>query len=192
MRPARVGIRVALFVFVLPGVMTPRLAHAQSRPDCSVAGRPGIGLSAGRSLTPYVELSGPAFGGAKGASIQPRGGLHLAARLDVPIAGAWRGRLEVSGANWPVERLTYDASFQPAGRETVGRVEARQIVALVGRQGGRSPACGYVLAGGGLYSLRGALQLDAQVHVIQGAAGRPIASSGTLAASLSVGWLHRF
>ena len=38
-------------------------------------------------------------------------------------------------------------------KDTVGEIEARQLIALIGRQGGRSPACGYVLAGGGLYSM---------------------------------------
>jgi hypothetical protein len=87
---------------------------------------------------------------------------------------------------------------------------------MVGRQGGRSPVCGYVLGGGGIYSLdyqgaslrrpgvavtaglelpagdRGAVQVDMQLHVINTRARYPIATSKVLAASISVGWSHRF
>ena len=145
-----------------------------------------------------------------------RGGFHAAGRLDVPIAGPWRGRVEVSGANWPVERQRYGDDFQLISKDTVGEIEARQIIALIGRQGGRSSACGYVLAGAGIYSIglegrgvrrpgvaltagievpvtgRGAVQLDAQVHMIGAATTDRIASRGALAASISVGWSHRF
>ena len=153
--------------------------------------------------------------GNRGGSIYPRPGLHLGGRVDLPIAGSWRGRVEVSGANWPVEHQTYDANFHPVERFPLGHVESRQILAFVGRQGGRSSACGYVLAGGGLFSLRveearvwrpgaalaagvevpvtgrGALQLEAQVHMI-GSGARPPMATGALAANLSVGWLYRF
>ncbi len=38
---------------------------------------------------------------------------------------------------------------------------------------------------------RGALQLEAQVHMI-GSGARPPMATGALAANLSVGWLYRF
>ena len=100
--------------------------------------------------------------------------------------------------------------------DTIGHIEAREIVALMGRQGGRSASCGYVLAGGGLYSLgiqgtrvrrpgvaltagiempitgRGTLQLDAQIHMISAAAGHPVVGTSALAANISIGWSHRF
>ena len=87
-----------------------------------------------------------------------------------------------------------------------GYKESRQILAFIGRQGGRAPACGYVLARGGLFSLgveegrlrrwgaalaagverpvtgRGALQLEAQVHLI-GAGARPLMTTGALASN---------
>lgn len=196
---------VSVFVLILLGVVTTGVAHAQSRGDCSAVGPTGIGLSVGRSLTPLFELSRGTFEAIERGSIQPQPGLHLGGRVDLPIAGSWRGRVEVSGANWPV---TYQ-------RFTLGHVESRQILAFVGRQGGRSSACGYVLAGGGLFSLRveearvwrpgaalaagvevpvtgrGALQLEAQVHMI-GSGARPPMATGALAANLSVGWLYRF
>jgi hypothetical protein len=202
---------VSVFVLILVGVVTTGVAHAQSRRDCSEAGPTGIGLSVGRSLTPLFELSRGTFEAIERGSIHPRPGLHLGGRVDLPIAGSWRGRVEVSGANWPLEHQTFD----PVERLTLGHLEYRQILAFVGRQGGRSSACGYVLAGGGLFSLRveearvrrpgaalaagvevpisgrGALQLEAQVHMI-GSGARPPMATGALAANLSVGWLYRF
>ena len=98
----------------------------------------------------------------------------------------------------------------------MGHVGVRQIAALVGRQGGWSPACGYVLAGTGFYSLgfrgatvrrpgaaltagiefptgeRGAVQVDVQLHVINTRGRYPIAFSDVPAASLMVGWSRRF
>ena len=206
---------VSVFVLILLGVVTTGVAHAQSRRDCSAAGPTGIGLSVGRSLTPLFELSRGTFEGIERGSIHNGPALHLGGRVDLPIAGSWRGRVEVSGANWPVEDQTYDANFRPVGRFTLGHVESRQILAFVGRQGGRSSPCGYVLAGGGLFSLRveearilrpgaalaagvempvtsrGALQLEAQVHMI-GSGARPPMATGAIAMNLSVGWLYRF
>jgi hypothetical protein len=206
---------VSVFVLILLGVVTTGVAHAQSRRDCSAAGPTGIGFSMGRALTPLFELSRGTFEAIEEGSIHPRGGLHLGGRGDLPIAGPWRGRVEVSGSNWPVEHQTFDANDHPVERSTLGHVESRQILAFIGRQGGRSPACGYVLAGGGLFLLRveearirrlgaalaagvevpvtgrGALQLEAQVHMIRSGT-RPPMTTGALAANLSVGWLYRF
>ena len=202
---------VSVFVFILLGLGTTGIAHAQSRRDCSEAAPAGIGLSVGRSLTPLFELSRGTFDAIERGSIHLGPGLHLGGRVDLPIAGSWRGRVEVSGANWPVERQT----VHPAERLTLGHVEARQILAFIGRPVGRRSACGYVLAGGGVFSLRveetrlrrpgaalaggielpvtgrGALQLEAQVHMIGSGARSPIAT-GALAANLSIGWLYRF
>jgi hypothetical protein len=197
--------------------MTAGEAHAQlqMRAECSTAPPPGIGASVGKS-SPYFDLSRTALDQTPGGSVIVRGGVRLAARADLPIAGAWRARVEGSTVNWQVTRTTYDDSFAVTARDTVGHVGARQIVAMLGRQGGRSPACGYVLAGGGIYSLdyrgarirrpgvalnagielwlieHGAVQLDVQVHLIDTRARSPVASTTALAASLTVGWLHRF
>jgi hypothetical protein len=100
--------------------------------------------------------------------------------------------------------------------ETVGHVEERHIAGMIGRQGGRSPVCGYVLAGGGIYSLEykgarvrrpgvalafgvevptgdhGAIQADVRLDLIDSRARYPIASTAVLGASLSVGWSHKF
>lgn len=205
-----------LLATVLTLVITAAVAHAQPAGDCSRGTSRAVGFSAGRSLTPLLELSQGVVDGEPSGSIIVRGGFHAAGRLDVPIAGPWRGRVEVSGANWPVERQRYGDDFQLIAKDTVGEIEARQLIALIGRQGGRSPACGYVLAGGGLYSMgiggtrvrrpgvaltagievpvtgRGAVQLDAQVHMIGTATRDRVSSSGALAANISVGWSHRF
>jgi hypothetical protein len=141
---------------------------------------------------------------------------QFAARADLPIAGPWRTRVEAAAANWPVVRQTYDDGFEPIARDRVGLVSVRQLVGMIGRQGGRPPACGYVLTGGGLYSLgfrgatvrrpgvaltagmefptgeRGAIQADLQLHLINRDGRYPISFSGALAAGLMVGWSLRF
>jgi len=192
---------------------TPGVARAQSSADCQTTPR-SIGVAVGRSLSPYFEPSG--VGGTSG-SVLARGGPLLAARADLPIAGAWRARVEGSATNWPMERQIYSADLrQLTATETVGDVGVRQIVALAGRQGGRAPVCGYVLAGGGLYALdyqgtgvrspglaltagvefprgpRGSIQLDVHLHMIN-TRGRYLGSSvAPLAAGLSAGWAYRF
>ena len=206
---------VSVFVLILLGVVTTGVAHAQSRRDCSAAGPTGIGLSVGRSLTPLFELSRGTFEAIERGSIQPQprtsprwSGRPAHRRI---LARPRRGLGSELAGGAP----DYDANFHPVERFTLGHVESRQILAFVGRQGGRSSACGYVLAGGGLFSLRveearvrrpgaalaagvevpvtgrGALQLEAQVHMI-GSGARPPMATGALAANLSVGWLYRF
>jgi hypothetical protein len=194
-------------------VMTSAVAHAQSR-DCSIAPR-GVGVSVGRS-SPYLELSQGAVEAVSTGSILVGNGFQFAGRGDLPIAGPWRARVEAGAASWPAVRQIYGEGFEPIARHQVGDVGVRQLVGLIGRQGGRSPACGYVLAGGGLYSLefrgatvrrpgvaltagmefptgeRGAIQADVQLHLIDTEGRYPIAGSAVPAASLTVGWSLRF
>jgi hypothetical protein len=205
-----------LLAAALALVMMPAVADAQPPGDCSRRISRAVGFSVGRSLDPYLELSPGALDGDPSGSLSLRPGLHAAARLDLPIAGPWRGRIELSGANWPVERQRYSDDSQLMSKHSVGEIEARQLVAMVGRQGGRSGACGYVLAGGGLFSIgrdgsgvrrpgaaltagmeipiarRGAVQLEMQLHMINAAPNDPVARSGGLAPNISVGWSHRF
>lgn len=176
---------------------------------------PGVGGSFGKS-SPYFDLARGAVDDGRNGSVIVRDGVQLSGRVDAPIAGPWRARVEGSTASWPAERQIYDSGFQLVATDTVGRVKARQIVAMVGRQGGRSPVCGYVLAGGGIYSLgfrgatlrrpgvalavglavptgdHGSVHADVNLHLIDTRARYPIASSTALAASLSVGWAYRF
>jgi hypothetical protein len=206
---------VGTLVFFVFFIGTFEVVAAPSGVDCQTAQR-AVGAAVGRSDPSFEPSRG--VGGTSG-SIAPRRGFHLAARADLPIAGAWRARVEASATNWRLERQTYSADLrEPAATETVGRVEVRQIVGLAGRQGGRAPACGYVLAGGGLYALsyggtssynsgfalmagvefpggpRGAVQLDLQLHLVNtGTEGRyPIGSSGVVDTRLSAGWVYRF
>lgn len=191
------------------------VGHAQSHADCSAPAPPGVGVSVGRS-SPYFDLSRGVVDGDERGSVIVRGGPQLSARADLPVAGAWRARIEGAAANWRVTRQTYDERFQLTANETAGHVEERHIAAMIGRQGGRSPVCGYVLAGGGIYSFdykgarvqrpgvalavglevptgdRGAIQADVRLDIIDSRARYPIASSTVLGASLSVGWSHKF
>jgi hypothetical protein len=203
-------VRLSLFAAVLVLVVTSGVAHAQSGADCQTP-RPAVGAAIGRS-SPYFEPS-------LGVGGLSRGGLHLAARADLPLAGDWRARVEGSATNWRLERQSYSADLrQVVATETVGRVEVRQIVALAGRQGGPGRLCGYVLAGGGLYALsyqgtssynpgfaatagiefpggpRATVQVDVQLHLINtGRGGRyPMGSSAVLDGRLSAAWLYRF
>lgn len=193
--------------------VTTGIAQAQAR-DCSIAPR-GIGVSVGR-VSPYLDLSQGAVDAVPGGSILVRNSFQFAGRGDIPIAGPWRARVEAAAANWPVVRQTYGEGFEPTARDTVGHVGVRQLVAMIGRQGGRSPVCGYVLAGGGSYSLgvrgatvrrpgvaltagvefptgeRGAIQADVQLHLINTEGRYPVAPSEVPVAGILVGWSLRF
>ena len=100
--------------------------------------------------------------------------------------------------------------------ETAGDVGVRQITVQIGRQGGRAPVCGYVLAGGGLYALhykdtsvrgsgvaltagvefpggpRGAVQLEVQLHLVNSGSRYPMGSSTVVDSRFSAGWVYRF
>ena len=206
---------VSVFAAVVFGLLiAPGAGQAQSYARCSTAAPLGVGVSIGKS-SPYFELSRGAVDGDEGGSVSIGGGPQLSARADLPVAGAWRARVEGAAANWRVTRQTYEGS-QLTADETVGHVKARQIAAMIGRQGGRSPVCGYVLAGGGIYSFdykgarvrspgvalafglevpagdHGAVQADMRLDIIDSRARYPIASSTVLGASISVGWSHKF
>jgi hypothetical protein len=212
------NVRLSSFLFqatLLLLVVTPAVAQAQiTRDDCSTSAPASAGVSVGRS-SPYFDFSRGVAGSEAGGSLLVRDGILLAGRTDLPIAGPWRARIEGSTSGWRAERLAYGPSGQVTASDTLGDVAARQLFALVGRQGGRSPVCGYVLAGGGIYSLRykdagvrrpgvaltagleiptahGAVQADVQLHLINTGARYPIASTDALAASVSVGWAYRF
>jgi hypothetical protein len=209
-----VRLQPSLFLAtVLVLTVTTGVADAQPR-ECSIAPR-GVGVSIGR-VSPYLELSRGAVDAVRTGSILVRNSFQFAGRGDLPIAGPWRARVEASAANWPVVRQTYGDDFQLTATDDVGHVGVRQIVAMMGRQGGRSPGCGYVLAGGGLYSLdfrgatvrrpgvaltagmefptgeRGAVQVDVQLHLINTQGRYPIAFSDVPAAAILVGWSLRF
>jgi hypothetical protein len=196
------------FVSVLVLTGAGNAAHAQVRVACEAPERPAAGIVVGRS-SPYFDLTP----GVAGQSVAVRGGSHWAARVDVPIASPWRARVEAGASNWRVEGRTYSpVSGALVATEKLGHVDARQFIALFGRQAGWQPACAYVLAGGGLYALdyrgagvrrpgaaltagievptgrRGAVQVDVQLHTIGTDGRHPIASSTALAASLSAGW----
>ena len=214
----RSRVRIASSLLFAPFllILAPSAGRAQiRRDDCSSRVPPSIGVSAGRS-SPSFDLARDAREPGENGSVLVRAGALLAGRADAPISGPWRARIEGSAANWRVERRTYGPHGEVTASQTAGHVEVRQLTAFVGRQGGRTPVCGYVLAGGGLYSLRyqgasirspgvaltagvevptgerGAVQADVQLHLINTRSRYPVASTDALAASLSVGWSYRF
>jgi len=190
-------------------------ADAQFRTDCSTASAAAAGVSVGRSSS-YFDLSQGVVEPDERGSILIRDGMYLGGRVDLPVAGPWRARVEGSMANWRAERQIYGADFQLVGTDTLGDVKARQIVGMIGLQGGRSPVCAYVLGGGGIYSIsyraaslrrpgvaltagievptgdHGAVQVDVNLHIINTGVRDPVASSAVLAASLAVGWAYKF
>lgn len=201
------------FAAALLFLVTPAVAEAQSMADCDTPRRPAIGVALGRS-SPYFE---PSLGVGGSGSVLSRGGVLFAGRADLPLAGPWRARVEGAATNWRLERQIYSADLREViATETVGHVSVREIVAWAGRQGGRAPVCGYVLAGGGLYSLNyqgtshrspgfaltaglefaagrhGAIQVDVQIHFINGVGGYPIGSSTVVDGRFSAGWAYRF
>ena len=212
MRHSRCGRLWLVFPVLLGGA---DVGYAQSYTDCFTPRPPAIGLSMGRS-SPYFDLASETTGPENRGSILVRGGFQIAGRVDLPIGGPWRARIEGSGSNWRVVRQTYGSNFELVTTDTVGHVEARQVVGLVGLQAGREPLCAYVLAGGGIFSLdyrgarlrrpgvaltagielpigaHGAVQADVQLHAINTAGRYPVSSTEILAASLSVGWVYRF
>jgi hypothetical protein len=212
-REGRWNISLFSFLF-LASLIGAGVGHAQSRADCSEAAPPGFGVSVGRS-SPYFYFSRGVVEGDERGSVSVRSGPQVSARADLPVAGAWRARIEGAAANWRVTRQTYDG-VQLTSNDTVGHVESRQVAGMIGRQGGRRPACGYVLAGGGIYSLEykgarvwrpgvalafglevptgdhGAIQADVRLDLIDSRARYPISSTTVMAASLSVGWSHKF
>ena len=215
-RQSNIRRRAALFIAVVLVVIgTSGIGQAQPYADCQTARSRTVGVSVGRS-SPYLDLARDAADAGTRGSILVSGGFQVAARGDMPIAGPWRARVEGSAVNWRVARQTYGDDFQLIATDTIGHVEAREIAALIGRQGGRAPACGYVLVGGGIYSLgyhgtslhrpggaltagieipagdRGAVQVDVQLRIIHTGGRHPVSSSEVLAASLSAGWAFRF
>jgi hypothetical protein len=191
------------------------LAHAQPIGDCSTSAPRAGGVSVGRSA-PYLDLSHGATGSEPVGSVLVRSGLQLAGRVDLPVAGPWRARFEGSGMRWHVVEQIYGDGGQAVATGDRGQMSARQAVAMLGRQGGRSPVCGYVLVGGGLYFLdyrgagvtrpgfaftagveipaggRNAIQAEMQLHLIDTRGEYPIAASTVPAASVLIGWSHRF
>lgn len=209
--------RSLLFALLLVLTVMAGAGQAQGRSGCQASQRPSVGVAYGRS-SPYLELAQGVVETAMGGSVLVYGGSQFTARGDLSIAGPWRLRVEGSTARWDVVRITYDpnAGYQEIARTSVGHIAARQIVAAVGLRGGRAPACGHVLVGGGLYSLdyrgaairrpgfsitagievptgtRGAVQVDMQLHLITTRNGYPISGSAVLATGLSAGWAYRF
>ena len=207
-------MRLSLFAAALLLIVIVRAAEAQSS-GCQTARR-AVGVAIGRS-DPYFEPSSGVGGTGTSGSVLARGGFQFAGRADLPIAGAWRARVEGGSATWRLERQIYSADLRQVIRtETVGDLAVRQIVASIGRQGGRQPVCGYVLVGGGLYSLhyqdtgfrspgfaitagvefpggpRGAVQVDVQLHLINTDGHYPIGSSTVVDGRFSAGWAYRF
>jgi hypothetical protein len=176
-----------------------------------------VGLSFGRS-DPYLELQADAFRADDGGTISVRRGGELAGRLDLPLAGAFRVRLEGAGASWDVRRRLYDnsAGFQLVSDESIDHLSARHATALVGVRTGRAPVCAFVGAGAGFYTIgfrgapvrspgfagtagmeipagpHGVIQLDATLHIFQTGTRKPIAMSAVPVLSLLAGYAYRF
>jgi hypothetical protein len=145
-------------------------------------------------------------------------GRQLAARANLPVAGPLRLRLEAARSRWDVRRTAYDpaAGYAATSDRSIGSMSERHLVALIGMNSRVGP-CSYVAAGGGFYSIgfremsfrspgialaagmeiptgaRGAIQLDATLHVINSGNWRAITTnSQVLAINLLIGWAYRF
>jgi hypothetical protein len=194
----------------------PAAAGAQTGAGCRAPTRPSIGVAIGPS-SPYFDLERTALDAAPAASARVRGGTQVSARGDLSIAGPLRLRVEGSTASWNVERLTPGPGPADLPIATAaGRMSARHLIGAIGLRGGRAPACGHVLIGGGLYSLGlgdttlrrpgmavvagveiptgrwGRVQVEAQVHVIDTDSRFPVSSTKALAGALLAGWAYDF
>ena len=208
------GTRTQRFVwFVLLTIGCVGAASAQGRSGCQSSPAPSFGLSAGRSST-YIEPVSESFGVEPG-SVNVRGGPQLAGRAELPVAGRLRLRLEAARSKWDVRRTVYDAAAKAVTSDrSIGSMSQRHLVAMLGVN---VQPCAYVAVGGGVYAIgfrdqffrslgpavaagmefptgaRGAIQLDAAVHMIGGSNGKTIATNSTLPTiGLNVGWAYRF
>lgn len=191
-------------------------AGAQSSSDCRSPQPRSVGVAIGRS-SPYAELAS-GFLLAEGGSVSVRSGLQVAGRVDIPIAGPLRVRVEGASSRWDMRRTVYDADagYRVVDERSIGSMSERHLVALAGVRTGRAPFCAHVSAGGGFYALgfrdashrraggaiaagmeiptgsRGAVQLDVTLHLIGTRDADPIASTVVPAAALTIGWAYRF
>jgi hypothetical protein len=214
---SRASLRVVLLAFgLVVGVMI-RTGWAQTRWGCQTPVHPSVGGAVGRS-SPYLDFRSGVVTDDRSESVSVGTGWTATGRADVSLAGPIRLRLDASGAWWNVTRRAYNPvpPHQIISDVSAGHVSARSVGVSLGLRGGRPPACGHVLVGGGLYSLRyrgmgtlvpgvaitagiempigtrGAVQADVQLHLIHTPHNALIASSAIPAASLTFGWAHRF
>jgi hypothetical protein len=191
-------------------------AAAQAQRDCRSPKPPQVGIGVGRS-SPYVELERGLVDVPESASVLVRGGAQIVGRVELPMTGALRLRIESGAANWDVRQRTYATDGTVASDTSVGKSSARQLVSLVGFSTGRAPVCAHLFAGGGVYALafrgtstwqpgaslaagidvptgeHGVIQIDAALNVIATGMEHPIASVTSVPVlNLIVGWSYRF
>lgn len=211
---ARAGTTLFLALMLSGAAST---ANAQARVDCLSPQPASIGFAWGRS-SPYVELASGTVEVEPASSVSVWSGAQLAGRVDVPVTGPLRVRLEGATARWDLRRIRYDADagFRVISETSIDNMTARHLVALIGLRTGRAPVCAHVSAGGGLYSIgfrgtsvrragvalaagieiptgsRGVVQLDATLHLIGTRDAPQVASTTVPALSLLAGWAYRF
>lgn len=192
-------------------------ALAQGGWSCASSVPPSIGLAFGRS-SPYLEgLDRQIVGLPASGSFHVDGGRALVGRVEVPVAGPLRLRIEGGTARWDVRHVTYGPPPSSAATDTsAGHLSVRHLAAFLGLRMGRPPVCAHVSAGAGLYSLgfgrastlrsgaalamgvdmptgdRGAIQIDGELHLIGTGGSGFITSSTVPALQLLVGWSYRF
>jgi hypothetical protein len=204
-------------LLVLISIGAASAAGAQTRVDCLSPQPASVGIAFGRS-SPYLELASGAVDVEPDSSVSVRSGVQFAGRVDAPVVGPVRVRLEGATARWDLRRIRYDtdAGFRVISETSLEHMTARHLVALVGLRTGRAPVCAHVSAGGGVYSIgfqgtpvrragfalaagmeiptgpRGVVQLDATLHLIGTRDAPPIASTTVPVLSLLAGWAYRF
>ncbi len=208
-------VRVA---FVLVGLaLAAAPAQAQRISDCASREPPSLGISVGRSL-PYVELRSGAVETEGPGAVSVESGGQVAGRVELPVTGPLRLRVEGAAARWDVRQQRYDPAhdFRVVADASIDRMAARHLVALAGIRTGRAPACAYVGVGGGFHTIgfretsiraagaalsagveipagaHGAVHLDATLHLIGTRTRDPIALSAVPTLSLLAGWAYRF
>lgn len=206
-----VGCLVLVSSIGVPGV-----AAAQWRGDCRAPQPPSLGISIGRS-SPYAELAHGIEGAEPIGPVSVRGGMQLAARGDLPLLGPLRARLEAARSWWDIRQARDAGSeFPRANGASIAPISTRHLVALAGVRTGRAPVCAHVSAGGGMHAIgfrdrtfwrpgfavgagielptgsRGAIQLDATVHLVRTRDVPPLASVVVPSLNLLAGWAYRF
>ena len=207
----------AMFLPALCLLAVAGTASAQGRSGCRSPQPPSVGVGFGASL-PYLELASNVGDVEAASSVSVRGGVQFSGRADLSVTGPLRVRLEGAAARWDVRQTLYDSDggYDVISERSIDHMTARHLVALVGVRVGRAPTCAHVSAGGGLYSIglrgasvrrggvaiaagmeiptgsRGAVQIDATLHLIGTRDAPPLASTTVPALSLLAGWAYRF
>jgi hypothetical protein len=187
----------------------PHRVSLSSHADCWSPQPRSAGVAVGLP-SPSLELSS--------AEGHVGGGPIVAGRVDLPMAGPLRVRLEASTAWWNtnVTPFTTVDGQRVTGETASGWMTESHLSAFGGFTMGQPGFCGHLFFGPGLYAISGAglslvrpgfglmagmdipisaygvVQVDGGLHAMTGTRTAWISSTSILAPTLLIGWAYRF